>query len=77
MKHKQLRACMGVAAFAALGFGAQAVAQEHSEELVYNGEVGRIINENCVVCHREGGIGPFAINSHLMLMGWSPMIREV
>ena len=27
-------------------------------EITYNEHVGRIINENCVVCHREGGIGP-------------------
>jgi peroxiredoxin len=43
----------------------------------YATEVAPIIAEQCATCHREGGIGPFAINSHLMLMGWSPMIREV
>ena len=43
----------------------------------YAKEVAPIIAEQCATCHREGGIGPFAINSHLMLMGWSPMIREV
>jgi hypothetical protein len=43
----------------------------------YATEVAPIIAENCANCHREGGIGPFAINSHLMLQGWSPMIREV
>ncbi len=43
----------------------------------YATEVAPIIAENCTTCHREGGIGPFAINSHLMLQGWSPMIREV
>jgi len=43
----------------------------------YATEVAPIIVENCAGCHREGGIGPFAMNSHLMLQGWSPMIREV
>ncbi|MCB1666447.1 MAG: redoxin domain-containing protein [Pseudomonadales bacterium] len=43
----------------------------------YATEVAPIIAENCAHCHREGGIGPFAMNSHLMLQGWSPMIREV
>ncbi len=43
----------------------------------YATEVAPIIVENCAKCHREGGIGPFAMNSHLMLQGWSPMIREV
>lgn len=43
----------------------------------YATEVAPIIVQNCAECHREGGIGPFAMNSHLMLQGWSPMIREV
>lgn len=43
----------------------------------YATEVAPAIVENCANCHREGGIGPFAMDSHLMLQGWSPMIREV
>lgn len=48
-----------------------------SEAPDYATEIAPIIVENCAECHREGGIGPFAMNSHLMLQGWSPMIREV
>ncbi len=40
-------------------------------------EVAPIIIENCAECHRQDGVGPFAMDSHIMLMGWSPMIREV
>lgn len=43
----------------------------------YSSEVAPIIAEQCAACHREGGIGPFAMDSHLMIKGWSPMIREV
>ena len=43
----------------------------------YTTEVAPIIAENCAACHREGGIAPFAFNSSQMLVGWSPMIREV
>lgn len=43
----------------------------------YASEVAPIVAEQCATCHREGGIGPFAMDSHLMLQGWSPMIREV
>jgi len=43
----------------------------------YTTEVVPIIAENCAACHREGGIAPFAFNSSQMLVGWSPMIREV
>ncbi len=53
--------------FAGLAAGiAQAQAQDrapHGNEITYNGEAGRIINGNCVVCHREGGIGPMAFES--------------
>ena len=43
----------------------------------YASDIAPIIAEQCASCHREGGIGPFALDSHLMLQGWSPMIREV
>ncbi len=43
----------------------------------YATEVAPIVAEQCASCHREGGIGPFAMDSHLMLQGWSPMVREV
>ncbi|MEX0618724.1 MAG: hypothetical protein WDZ76_02460 [Pseudohongiellaceae bacterium] len=42
----------------------------------YSTEVAPIIADSCAECHRKGGIGPFAMDSHLMLKGWSPMIRE-
>lgn len=43
----------------------------------YATEVAPIIQKNCVGCHRQGGVGPFAMDSHIMMMGWSPMVREV
>lgn len=43
----------------------------------YEKDIAPIIAENCASCHREGGIAPFAMNSHAMVQGWSPMIREV
>ncbi len=43
----------------------------------YSKDVAPVIAENCASCHREGGIAPFALNSHTMAQGWSPMIREV
>lgn len=43
----------------------------------YATEVAPRIIENCGMCHRRGGVGPFALDSYLMLLGWSPMIREV
>ena len=43
----------------------------------YERDVAPIIAENCATCHRDGGIAPFAMDSHAMIRGWSPMIREV
>jgi len=42
----------------------------------YVTDVAPILIERCVGCHIDGGIGPFAMNSHMMIQGWSPMIRE-
>ena len=44
-------------------------------EPVYNGEIGRIINENCVVCHQEGGIGPMQFESYDQVRPWAPLIQ--
>lgn len=43
----------------------------------YATEVAPIIIDKCAECHRQDGVGPFAMDSHIMMMGWSPMIREV
>ena len=54
------------------------VSEDHASATPdYASEVAPIIAGQCVGCHRAGGIGPFAMDSHLMLQGWSPMIREV
>jgi len=42
----------------------------------YTNDVAPILAEKCANCHREGGIAPFAMNSHQMVQGWSPMIKE-
>jgi peroxiredoxin len=43
----------------------------------YVTDIAPIVIENCAGCHRQGGVGPFALDSYIMLLGWSPMIREV
>ncbi len=43
----------------------------------YAGEVARILEERCVTCHVEGGIGPFAIENYDDARGWAAMTREV
>ena len=46
-------------------------------ELSYEKDIAPILAENCASCHRDGGIAPFALDSHLAVQGWSPMIKEV
>ena len=48
-----------------------------SHPISYKQDVAPIIAKNCASCHRDGGIAPFAMDSHAMIQGWSPMIREV
>ena len=43
----------------------------------YATDVAPILEEKCVSCHVEGGIAPFAMDSHMMVQGWSPMMKEV
>ncbi len=74
MKRLPLHSPVFAAGFAALAtFAVQA--QDHSEELAYNGDVGRIINDNCVVCHREGGIGPMRLETYDQVRPWAPLIQ--
>ncbi|HAT25831.1 MAG TPA: hypothetical protein DCS89_02360 [Gammaproteobacteria bacterium] len=65
---------LGLTALALLGYQTQAMAQAE-QQVSYNGEVGRIINENCVVCHREGGIGPMHLSNYDQVRPWAPLIQ--
>ena len=42
----------------------------------YVNDIAPILKDQCVSCHRKGGIAPFAMDSHQMVMGWSTMMRE-
>ncbi len=43
----------------------------------YTTDIAPILEANCVGCHHAGGIAPWAMDSHLMVQGFAPMIREV
>jgi peroxiredoxin len=45
-------------------------------DISYSKTVAPILQEKCVSCHVNGGIGPFAMNSYAVIKGFSPMIRE-
>ncbi|MEQ8953284.1 MAG: redoxin domain-containing protein, partial [Gammaproteobacteria bacterium] len=52
--------------------------QRHAMEAPdYATEIAPLLQEKCVACHIDGGIAPFAMDSHMMVQGWSPMMKEV
>lgn len=42
----------------------------------YTDTIAPMLITKCADCHRPGGIAPWAMNSHAMIQGFSPMIRE-
>lgn len=42
----------------------------------YAADVAHIINENCAVCHREGGIGPMQLTTYEQVRPWAPLIQN-
>ena len=67
---RQTTTLLGGAIALSLGLGAHA----EDREITYNGDVAKIINENCVVCHREGGVGPMQLENYDQVRPWAPLI---
>lgn len=65
---------IGILILFACGWG-MAGAQNSVSTPTYNSDVAEIINENCVVCHREGGIGPMQLDSYEEVRPWAPLIE--
>ena len=70
------RLSISIAVIALAGLQATvSTAAEPAEAVTYSGHVASIINENCVVCHREGGIGPMALTNFDQVRPWAPLIQ--
>ena len=41
----------------------------------YTDDVAEIINNNCVTCHRPGGIGPMSFETYDQIRPWAPLIQ--
>jgi AhpC/TSA family./Copper type II ascorbate-dependent monooxygenase, C-terminal domain. len=50
--------------------------QAHAK-ISYSKTIAPMLIDNCVTCHRQGGIGPWQMTSYDMIKGFAPMIREV
>ena len=46
-------------------------------EVTYSNRIAHIFQQNCVECHREGDIAPFALQDYEEVAGWAAMIEEV
>lgn len=58
-----------------MGLGSLQAQDRDQQTIGYNTHVAKIINENCVVCHREGGIGPMQLTSYQQVRPWAPLIQ--
>jgi hypothetical protein len=45
--------------------------------ITYHGRISRIVERHCVECHRDGGVGPFALDTYDDLVAHAPMVRQV
>lgn len=57
-------------------FPERAKRAQHAK-ISYATQVAPILEKNCVGCHQQGSIGPFALDSYQKVKGFAPMIREV
>jgi hypothetical protein len=51
--------------------------QWQTASISYQQDIAPLLQRRCAHCHVEEGLAPWAMNRHLMILGWSPMIREV
>ncbi len=42
----------------------------------YTNDIAPILIDNCVTCHRYGGIGPWAMTDHVIVQAFGPAISE-
>jgi len=58
-----------------LAFPSRDAKADHAK-ISYEKEIAPLLAKNCVACHTEGGIGPFAMDSYEKVKQWSGMMRE-
>ena len=45
--------------------------------VTFSNQVVRVLQKNCIECHREGEIGPFSMETYEETIGWADMMLEV
>jgi len=51
--------------------------KDAGQSISYSDTIAPLLIENCVACHVEGGIAPWAMSEYRMVRGFAPMMREV
>ena len=51
--------------------------RDQHAKISYEKTIAPMLIDNCVTCHRKGGIGPWQMTGYNMVRGFAPMIREV
>jgi mono/diheme cytochrome c family protein len=81
--HSPSAGFLALAALAALSFalvGTRAVSEEASAnskaKVTYSGQVARILQDNCQVCHHPGTAAPFSLMNHEDAVKWADNIKE-
>jgi peroxiredoxin len=46
-------------------------------QISYSDSIAPLLVDRCAMCHRAGGVAPWAMTSYDMVRGFAPMIREV
>ncbi|MHC5066714.1 MAG: redoxin family protein [Planctomycetota bacterium] len=46
-----------------------------ANEITYHNRISRILQDNCLSCHRDAGVGPFALDSYKRARGRRSMMR--
>src|SRR5689334_5096925 len=53
----------------------QTPAPQSRYAVTYTRDIAPILNKNCVVCHREGQVAPFALDSYAQAIRWVHQIK--
>jgi peroxiredoxin len=59
----------------ALGCAVHLRQPSETEAVTYSGQVARILQDNCQVCHRENQVGPFSLTTFAEARQWREEIR--
>lgn len=49
---------------------------DETSPITYSNQISRLIQKRCLECHRDGEIGPFAMDSYDEVVGWADMMLE-